>query len=86
MAKYYQEKIGYGPQNNLQSFWTWKLQQWNRGSEWEKYSVSVVNISGAARMRPKRPCPPRNKLDPNFMVLYINFQLLENKRKEQSDW
>jgi len=28
---------------------------------------------------------PRNKLAKILLVLYINFQLLENKRKEQSD-
>jgi len=41
--------------------------------------------SGASRMRPRTPCPPETNLRRFLLVLYINFQLLENKRKKQSD-
>ena len=45
-----------------------------------------VRNRGAARTRPKKPCPPKKKNLLRFFagVLYQS-QLFENKRKEQSD-
>jgi len=40
---------------------------------------------GAARMRLKRPWPPESNVPSFLLVFYINFQLLENKRKKQLD-
>jgi len=38
--------------------------------------------SGAARMRPKRPCPSPKQTCYDFaLVLYINLQLFENNRR-----
>jgi len=48
----------------------------------EKFSLLS---RGAARMRPKRPCPPRKNLLRFFAGVLYQSQLFENKRKEQSD-
>jgi len=51
----------------------------------KKYAIILPGNSGAVRMRPKRPWPPPKQTLSDFCWCFVNFQVLEFKRRWQSD-